>query len=71
MLRKLIDAQRKPMIVDDQILALDEAVRLHCVEERDIVRRIARTEMQVTEAIGSSRLLRPGGEGQGGNRSPE
>jgi hypothetical protein len=62
MVCKLVDAQPKTVIVDDEILPIDEAVHLHRVEKCGIVRRISRAEMQVTEAIDPARLLRPSRE---------
>ena len=58
MIVKPTDAQPKTRIVDHKILAIDETVRLHRVEKRGIVRRIPWTQMQVTQTIGPSRLLR-------------
>jgi hypothetical protein len=56
--RKLVDAQSKTVIVDHKILPIDETVRLHRVEKRGILRRLAWTQMQITEAINTTRLLR-------------
>jgi hypothetical protein len=58
MVCKLIDAQPKAAIVYNEVSTIYEAVRFHRLEEGDIVGRVSWTEMQVTEAIGSPRLLR-------------
>ncbi len=58
MIVKRTDAQPKTRLVDHKILSIDETVRLHRIEKRGIVRRIAWTQMQVTEAIGPPRFLR-------------
>jgi hypothetical protein len=55
--RKLIDAQPKAAIVDDEVFAVDEAIRFDRIEQGDIIERIAWTEMQVAEAIDSPWLL--------------
>jgi hypothetical protein len=56
-IRKLIDAQPEAVIVNNEVLSIYEAIWFHRIEKCDIIGRIAWTEMQVTKAIGSARLL--------------
>jgi hypothetical protein len=68
---KLIDAEPEAAIVDNEVFTIDEAIWSHRIKKGDIIRRVAGTKMQVTEAIGSSRLLCPSGNWPRRNRSPE
>ena len=43
--RKLVDAQPKTVIVDHKISPIDETVRFQRVEKSDIIGRVACTEM--------------------------
>jgi hypothetical protein len=43
--RKLVDAQPKTLIVDHKISPIDETVRFQRVEKSDIIGRVAWTEM--------------------------
>jgi len=43
MLRDLLAGQSKTGIVDDQVLADNETVPLHSLEQRDVPRSVART----------------------------
>ena len=58
MVVKRANAQPKARVINYKVLPSDETIRLHCIEKRGIVRPIARTQVQVTQAIGSPRFLR-------------
>ena len=68
---KLIDAKPKAAVVDNEVFTIDEAIWFHRIKKGGIIRRRTGTKMQVTKAIGSPRLLRPGANRPSCNRSPE